>query len=198
LRTQSRISAAPPASTPQGLRMGDGIIGPFRAGEIANPDSSCMQAEDDAGVPCGAYCGRLGRSGASLQRCRSDQEPGCRSPVRRLAWWIDRPSASALGISPRTGLGVEARAPRLWAEQGARARRSRASDTPRGMVERPIQAPGGRRRRPSRAFFVPFAIRSEANGREPGRPAPPFAGDYPKAWVKGAACNVYTPPAAAE
>ena len=35
------------------------------------------------------------------------------------------------------------------------------------------QASGGRRRRPSRAFFAPRALRSEANGREPGRPAPP-------------------------
>src|SRR5262249_22981889 len=48
-----------------------------------------------------------------------------------------------------------------------------ASDTPRGMVDRPIQAPGGRRRRPSRAPCVPRAHRSEATGREPGRPAPP-------------------------
>ena len=44
---------------------------------------------------------------------------------------------------------------------------------PARLVERSIQAPGGRRRRPSRAFFVPRAHRSEANGREPGRPAPP-------------------------
>ena len=35
------------------------------------------------------------------------------------------------------------------------------------------QASGGRRRRPSRAFFAPRALRSAANGREPGRPAPP-------------------------
>ena len=38
-------------------------------------------------------------------------------------------------------------------------RRSRASGTPQGKVDRPIQASGGRRRRPSRAFFVPLAIK---------------------------------------
>ena len=47
------------------------------------------------------------------------------------------------------------------------------SPIPRRVGGQAIQAPGGRRRRPSRAFFVPLAIRSEANGREPGRPAPP-------------------------
>jgi hypothetical protein len=31
------------------------------------------------------------------------------------------------------------------------------SETPRGMVEEALQASGGRRRRPSRAFFAPYA-----------------------------------------
>ena len=94
--------------------------------------------------------------------------------VRCVGWLVDRPSKRQRAReSPRTGLGVEARAPSAH-------RRGRSPDAaksslrdPAGLVERPIQAPGGRRRRPSRAFFAPHAIRSEANGREPGRPAPP-------------------------
>jgi hypothetical protein len=68
-------------------------------------------------------CGVWHAAGASedraapLQRWCPDQEPGCRSPVRRLAWWIDRPSASAPGpngvrplassLVPWTGGGSE-------------------------------------------------------------------------------------------
>ena len=130
--------------------------------------------------------------------CLGDESGGRLGPCLKLGaeashaetsagWRIDRPSASARitgsDPSPRTSrasrdAGREGSDPApssLGAEsrQGARVRQSRASDTPLRLVERSIQAPGGRRRRPSRAFFVPRSIRSEANGREPGRPAPP-------------------------
>jgi hypothetical protein len=100
-----------------------------------------------AGVPwSGASAGMVDRP-SKRQRTR-DKPPD----------WVGGGNGCSLGTRPRPG---------------ARVRRSRASETPRGMVERPIQAPGGRRRRPGRASFAPHALRSEANGREPGRPAPP-------------------------
>jgi hypothetical protein len=48
--------------------------------------------------------------------------------------------------------------PRLMLEDKVvRAAEKPFSGTPHGMVEEALQAPGGRRRRPSRAFFAPYA-----------------------------------------
>jgi hypothetical protein len=83
---------------------------------------------------------------APLQRYRLDQEPGRRSPVRRLAWWIDRPSASAPGpngvrplassLVPWTGGGSEGSDP--VRKRVLPRRTSEASEPGRGEVEPPI------------------------------------------------------------
>jgi hypothetical protein len=117
---------------PTSLRWGDGIIGPFRTGEIANPDSLCMQADDDAGVLRMACCGRLGGSGGAAAAVPLGLGAGVPWPGASAGWWTDHPSVSALGKAPGLGWGWKRRAPRLWAEQGARVRRSRASETPQG------------------------------------------------------------------
>jgi len=70
-----------------------------------------MLTDDDAGAPLWHTARASEDRAVPLQRWCPDWEPGCRGPVRRLAWWIDRPSASAPGISLRTGLEVEAGAP---------------------------------------------------------------------------------------
>jgi hypothetical protein len=83
---------------------------------------------------------------APLQRWCPDQEPRCRSPVRRLAWWIDRPSASAPGpngvrplassLVPWTGGGSEGSDP---VRKRALPRRTvEAREPGRGEVEPPI------------------------------------------------------------
>ena len=64
--------------------------------------------------------------------------------IRCVGWSVDRPSKR---------------------RSGARNAAKSSVRYPAGSVDRPIQAPGGRRRRPSRAFFVPLAI---SGHRPPG------------------------------
>ena len=79
-------------------------------------------------------------------------ESGCRSPVRRLAWWIRPSKRQRTRESLRTGLEAEAGAPSAHGRgRSPGAAKSSLRYPASGMVDRPIQAPGGRRRRPSRA-----------------------------------------------
>ena len=93
---------------------------------------------------------------------------GGRSPIPRPAWRTDHPSAGAPEFRPRTWRGRSRGLPRRTLEdKGVRTGAKSFLRYPARHGGQAGQASGGRRRRPSRAFFAPRALRSWPSGASP-------------------------------
>jgi hypothetical protein len=152
------------------------------------PDLQCIRLKDDFRP---ALCSH---PHASEMRRRLPAGPrpragaGGRSPVRRLAWRADPLERQQLSWKRQTGLA--------W-KRGLPSAHVRGSEPGCGEVllryparhgVKAYPSVGRPSERPSRAFLVPRAIRSEATGREPGRPAPPPETHQRTVAARGAQC----------